>query len=89
MQQLQRPAIRRRLIPLAALLLATALGGCIAYTGYPPSSYGYSYSGGYYASYPSGYYASYPETYTNAPAYRPYYSPAYYGQYNYENNNGG
>jgi hypothetical protein len=70
---------RRRLIPLVTLLLATALGGCIAYGGYPS---GYSY--------PSGYYAGYPRTYSSSYGYRPYYSPEYSG-YNgpYESRGGG
>jgi len=54
---------RSQLIPIVALLLATALGGCIAYTGYPSSNYGYNYSGGYYGGYPS--------TYTDSYNYRP------------------
>ena len=46
---------RRRLIPLVPLLLATALGGCIAYGGYPSSDYTYNYPSGYYAGYPRSY----------------------------------
>ena len=46
---------RRRLIPLVTLLLATALGGCIAYGGYPSSDYTYNYPSGYYAGYPRSY----------------------------------
>jgi hypothetical protein len=68
--------ISNRLIPLTVLALATALGGCVAYTGYPSSGYGYSNSGGYPSAYsynyPSGYYAGYPGY-----GYRPYYSPGY------------
>jgi hypothetical protein len=48
-----------RLIPLTALLLATALGGCAGYTGYPSSNPAYNYSGGYYGGYPSSYNDSY------------------------------
>ena len=64
---------RRRLIPLVTLLLATALGGCIAYGGYPSSDYTYNY--------PSGYYAGYPRSYGTWYSYHPYYSPGY-GRYN-------
>ena len=58
-----------RLMPFAALLVATALGGCVGYAEYP--SHGYVYN------YPSGYYASYPRTYSASYGYRPYYSPDY------------
>ena len=95
-------AIGSRLIPLTALALTTALGGCVAYTGYPSSNYGYS-------GYPSTYSYNYPSTYGysgsgGAPAYsynypsgnyagypgygyRPYYSPGY-GSYEVRNSNG-
>ena len=66
-------AARSRLLPLAALLLATALGGCIGYGGYPPRDNGYNY--------PSSYYAGYPRTYNTSYGNRPYYSPDY-GRYN-------
>jgi hypothetical protein len=56
-----------RMMPFAALLVATALGGCVGYTEYP--SQGYSYN------YPSGYYAGYPRT--SPSGYRPYYSHDY------------
>jgi hypothetical protein len=58
--------------PLAALLLATALGGCVGYSSYPSRDYSYSY--------PSSYYAGYPRTYNGSYGYRPYYSPGY-GRY--------
>ena len=41
-------AARRRLVPIAAILLATALGGCVAYSGYPSGYYGANYPYGYY-----------------------------------------
>ncbi len=63
-------AARNRLVPLAALVLATALGGCVAYTGYPPTSYSYT-------TYPSGYYAGYPTAYTYS--YNTSYTPDYRG----------
>jgi hypothetical protein len=69
-------AARSRLIPLTALLLATALGGCVAYTGYPSSGYGYR-NPNYGYSYPGSYYAGYPRTYNTSYSYRPYYSPDY------------
>jgi hypothetical protein len=56
-------AARSCLIPLTALLLATALGGCAGYTRYPSSNSAYNYSGGYYGGYPS--------TYTDSYNYRP------------------
>jgi hypothetical protein len=90
-------AARRHLIPLTALLLATALGGCVGYTAYP-SGYGYNYPatypnsppGGYYGGYPSAYsynyantpYAGYPQTYNNSNTYRPFYTPNYNGTFN-------
>ena len=58
----------RRLIPLTGLLLATTLGGCVAYTGYPPAGYSYNYG---YPSYYSGYPASYGYSYNSAPGYLP------------------
>ena len=50
-------SIRTRiLLPLAALGLAAALGGCVAYPAYP--GYGYGYGGPYYGGgYPAGYVA--------------------------------
>ena len=51
-----------RLMPFAALLVATALGGC--------HGYGYNYPNG-------GYYAGYPRTYSASYGDRPYYSPEY------------
>ena len=62
-----------RLIPSAALLLATTLGGCVGYSGYPSADNGYNY--------PSGYYAGHPRTYSTSYGYHPYYSPDY-GRYN-------
>jgi hypothetical protein len=66
-------AARSRLIPIATLLLATALGGCVGYSGYPSGDNGYNYS--------SGYYAGYPRTYNTSYGYRPHYSSDY-GRYN-------
>lgn len=50
-------SVRHRIwLALAALGLAAALGGCVAYPGYP--YYGYDpYYGGYYGGYPAGYVA--------------------------------
>jgi hypothetical protein len=62
-------AARTRLIPFAALLLATALGGCVGYAEYPSHDYGYNY--------PSGYYAGYPRTYNASYGYRTYYCADY------------
>src|ERR1700722_16471046 len=71
-----------RLIPFAALLLATALGGCVGYTGYPSRDNGHNY--------PSGDYAGYPRTYSTSYSYHPYYPPEY-SRYNatYESRGGG
>ena len=73
MQHAMFTAARSRLLPLATLLLATALGGCVGYSSYPSRDYGYSY--------PNNYYAGYPRTYSSSYGYRPYYSPDY-GRYN-------
>jgi hypothetical protein len=63
------------LIPMAALLGATLLGGCVAYTGYPTATtYGYNYPGSYYGGYPSNYAYSY--------NYYPAYSSDYNGTFN-------
>jgi hypothetical protein len=69
-------ATRSRLIPIATLLVATALGGCLGYSGYPSGDN-------------SGYYAGYPRAYSTSYSYRPYYSRDY-GRYGrtYENRGG-
>jgi hypothetical protein len=77
---------RRRLVPVAALLVATALGGCVAYTGYPSGYYSYNYPSGYYGGNRGGYaypaYSSYNQ--------RPVYSSDYNSSFNaYENSGGG
>jgi hypothetical protein len=86
---------RRRLVPIAALLLAASLGGCVEYTGYPSADYGYSQPNyrhsepNYgYSSYPSSYYVGYPSAYSNSYNQRPYYSP-YYGAHNAYQSSGG
>jgi hypothetical protein len=88
-------AARRRLVPIAAILLATALGGCVAYSGYPSGYYGANYPYGYYGGnrtayvYPSSY-SGYSGTYTNSYNPRPYYSRDYNGSFNtYQTNGGG
>src|SRR4051812_42660902 len=70
-------SVRGHAVAIIALLLATALGGCVAYTAQPASrySYGYGYPAGYYTEYPT--YSSYPNTYAYSYNYRPYYSPDY------------
>jgi hypothetical protein len=74
------------LMPLAALLLVTAVGGCVGYSSQPTRDYGYTrdynyrYHRGYYAQYPNSY--AYPNSYTYSYNYRPYYSPDYNGAYN-------
>ena len=67
-------AVRSRMVPLAALVLVTALGGCVGYSSYPSGDYGYAYPNSYYAGHPRTYY-------TNSYSNRPYYSP-YYSSYN-------
>jgi hypothetical protein len=68
-------AARSYMVPLTALLLAAALGGCVAY---PPARYSYNYPSSYYGGYPSTYTYSY-----NAPAYysSSYYPPGYAAGY--------
>jgi hypothetical protein len=68
--------MRHALFVAAALLLVTALGGCVAY--YP--EYAYSYGPSYYDPYTGEYVYQ----------YRPYYSPTYSGRYDtFENTEGG
>ena len=55
MQHATFTTARSRLMPLAALLLAAALGGCVGYSSYPSRDYSYSYPGSYYAGYPQNY----------------------------------
>jgi hypothetical protein len=64
--------LRRCLLPLAALVGATALAGCV--TESPPPTYAYSYNYPYYTSYPVS--QTYPNGYVAA------YSPDYNGSYN-------
>ena len=84
---------RSHLIPLAAFLLVTTLGGCYPYPGYPSNGYGYNYPNGYPANYgynyPNGYYAGYPRTSYNSNEYRPYYSSDYNGTFNTYGTTGG
>jgi hypothetical protein len=47
MQHATFTTARSRLMPLAALLLAAALGGCVGYSSYPSRDYSYSYPGSY------------------------------------------
>jgi hypothetical protein len=88
-------AVRSRLIPVAALLSATILGGCVGYTGYPSGDYGYSHPNGYYSgnrsaySYPASYYAGYPSAYGNSYNHRRFYSPDYNGSFNTYRTSGG
>jgi hypothetical protein len=84
MQYPKLAVARRSLKPLIAVLLATSLGGCVGYTGYPSGDYGYSqpnyrYSQPNYgySSYPSSYYVGFPSTYGNSYSQRPYYPPSY------------
>ena len=86
-------ATRSYLIPLAALLLATTLGGCYPYPGYPSNGYGYNYPNGYPANngynYPNGYYAGYPRTSYNSNENRPLYTSDYNGTFNAYGTTGG
>jgi hypothetical protein len=86
---------RRRLVPCVALLLATALGGCVAYPVYPSGYYGYNNTNAYYGAnrtayvYPNSY-SGYPGTYANSYNAHPYYSHDYNGAFStYENSGGG
>jgi hypothetical protein len=88
MQTTHFTALRRRLLPLAALAAATALGGCVA-TAPAPGYYGYNYPSPYYNN---GYtvtqtYPTYPNTTTYAPAY-PLYSPYFHGYDTVQSGNG-
>jgi hypothetical protein len=67
-------AARDSLVAMAALAVATALGGCVAYNGYP--------AGGYSYTYPSSYYGDYHSYAANYPMYSPYSYPAYSPDYN-------
>jgi len=101
MRYQQSTAARSRLIPLAALVLASALGGCVGYAGYPSRDYGYSqpnygYSQANYgysqANYGYGsYYPGYAVTYTNSYNQRPYYYSPSYSRHNnaYQSGGGG
>jgi hypothetical protein len=68
-------AARNSLVPVAALAIASTLGGCVAYNGYPAGSYSYAYPSSYYGGYSTSYAANYP-------AYTPYSYPAYSSDYN-------
>jgi hypothetical protein len=70
---------RFRLVRLTAVLLTAALGGCAAYSSYPPTAYSYNY--------PSGYY-TYPQSYTYVPEPAPVYSPSFSSYYNTYGGNG-
>ena len=85
MQTSHFTALRRRLLPLAALAAATALGGCVAPA---PAYYGYNYTypapqpyynNGSTVTYPDG--AVYPATY-------PLYSPYFHGANTVQSGNG-
>ena len=90
MRYQQFTAARSRLIPLAALVLATALGGCVGYAGYPSRDYGYSQPNYGYSqpnySY-SSYYPGYAVTYSDLYNQRPYYSPSYSRSPSYNRHN--
>jgi hypothetical protein len=85
-------ATRSHLIPLAALLLATTLGGCYPYPGYPSNGYGANYPNGYSTNYgnnyPGGYYA-YQRTPYNSNENRPFYSSDYNSTFNTYGTTGG
>ena len=81
-------AARRRLAPVAALLLASSLGGCVGYTGYPSGDYGYSQPN-YRHSEPNYGYSNYPSSYNQRPYYSPYYGSPYYGAHNAYQSSGG
>jgi hypothetical protein len=73
--------VRIHLLPLAALLLVTAgLGGCVAYSAGPPTTYGYNtYPAGTYSynAYPGGYYYTAQPTYANSNGFRSDYMPGH------------
>jgi hypothetical protein len=84
---------RRRLIPVGAVLLATALAGCVAYPAYPTRNYGYSAPYSYPNNYnpqPAPFNAGYPAAYNDPNAPRPFYSPDYNSAFHgYDNGGGG
>ena len=90
MQASHFTALRRCLLPLAALAAATALGGCVAtapapaYYGYNYPAYGYSYPSPYYNN---GYTVTYPDG-TTYPASYPLYSPYFHGADTVQSGNG-
>jgi len=67
-------ALRRHLLPFAALVGATALAGCVTQS--PPAAYSYTYG------YATPYYSSYTVSNTYPNGYRAAYSPDYNGTYN-------
>jgi hypothetical protein len=77
------PKLTAARVGLGALLLTTALGGCVSYAGYPSGDYSYY-------RYPSSNYAYRPSGYAYSYNYRPHYYPDYNGYYNtYQANDGG
>jgi len=77
------PKLTAARVGLGALVLTTALGGCVNHTGYPSGDYSYY-------RYPSSNYAYRPSGYAYSYNYRPYYYPDYNGYYNaYQTNDGG
>jgi len=83
-------ALRRRLLPLAALVAATGLGGCVATA---PAPYGYNYYPGTYtynypANYPAPYYGSSYTTTRTYPGTYPLYSPYFHGYESTQSGNG-
>jgi len=100
MQASDFTALRRRLLPLAALAAAAGLGGCVAtapapaYYGYNAPAYGYSSPAYAYSTpAPQPYYNNGSTvTYSNgtvAPATYPLYSPYFHGAPTVQSGNGG
>jgi hypothetical protein len=102
MQASHFTALRRRLLPLAALAAAAGLGGCVAtapapaYYGYNSPAYGYNYNSPAYvynSPAPAPYYNNGSTvTYTNGavyPATYPLYSPYFHGVATVQSGNGG
>lgn len=92
MQTSHLTALRRRLLPLAALAAATALGGCVA-TAPAPAYYGYNSPAYVYSSpAPQPYYNNGSTvTYTNGAVYPttyPLYSPYFHGADTVQSGNG-
>jgi hypothetical protein len=84
MRTMHFTALRRRLLPLAALAAAAGLGGCVVAAPAPGYTYGYNYPAPYYNN---GYAVT--TTSPTYPATYPVYSPYFHGYDTVAGGNGG